>query len=122
MSKNGSAIGNDGSLSRRLACPFTNAVNAGIIARHRDQNCGGVRRDVTDAEKKICIIFSNNGKDIKHKWVGHFPNKPEEYHIENRDAIKILIKNNVWLKPANKEMLPVLMEKIALEYKAKKNL
>lgn len=122
MSKNGSHLGNKKSLHDRLNHPFINAVNAGVIRRHRDKNYGGIRQDVPETEKRICIIKSDNGRDLVKSWVGHFPNNPDKYriHREKEGEIIILTRIDVWQKTANKNIWPDFFKKIVSEYEARK--
>ncbi len=111
---------NNGSVFRQTQYPLSNAGKLGIF--DKEKGIGYMRKDVPESKKRICIIKTDNGRDLVKSWAGHFPNNPDKYriHLEKEGEIIILIRMDVWQKPANKNIWTDFFKEIVSEYETRK--
>lgn len=120
MSAKKSAIGANWSVYHQTKDSFFMAVKKGVIKGNNAREQVGLRKDVPDAKKNICLIRSNNGRPPSHKWVGHLPNRMEEKYHKIEESGKIfLIGRDLWNKAGGKLLVSNLIDEIISELEEK---
>lgn len=106
MSVRKNKIANSGKFFTQIHHPFQQAYKLGVIA---SESYSGIRRDVPDSKKNTIIITSRNGGELDGKWVGHIPNKLDDYHREERNIsgkiVMILVRNDLWCSTRKKAIV-----------------
>lgn len=115
MSAKKSEVANNGSIFRQSMNSFDMAHKLGVIKGRKAKEHVGCRKDVSDAKKNICLIRSNNGKPPTCQWVGHLPNKMENYHKEEKGGKIFLIGRDLWNKVGSKLFVNNLIGELTSE-------